>query len=232
MIKNIIILLFLLITFANGSLFNRNDSFSLFCWYQDSNDSLLYGCRTYVVFQDNIKCKLGLFDYQWWFVLFPDMYIDCTVKISNKPEKVIRCSDHFNDNQWISGIQHDTDLIQFYFPISEYYGQYDYFTVDVNDSFDLEFYGAGDSIMVGTFVHKEPDERGAVNIIARNAFIVEITNNNLLMIKSIRCNGRYKEIISAYLNYDLETFKKDQNWYGITFIENKQIINYLRIMKE
>jgi hypothetical protein len=95
------------------------------------------------------------------------------------------------------------------------YGKYDYFTVSVNDTLALQFYGAGDSTMVGTFVHKKPTVHGAINILARNAFIVELTNANPFRIKSIRCNGTHIKLLNSYLKFNLTRLKNNVAWYGI-----------------
>lgn len=200
-----------------------------FYWTQDSDEGDKNGCYGYTRInttgsQGSTTNHLSTFwlpTYQWWHELFPETYIECSVELTDGiPDRVTRGSDHFSNVPWFGGFGRtdSDDTLRFPFPLLPRgmpYGRYDYFTVDVNDTLDLEFYGAGDSIMVGTFVHKEPDSRGAVNIIGRNAIIVELTEGNPLRIHSIRCNGAFEPLISAYLGYDLTSLKESAAWYGI-----------------
>ncbi|MBN1759776.1 MAG: hypothetical protein JW863_15725 [Chitinispirillaceae bacterium] len=205
-----------------------------FFWTQDADESVLNGCYGYTKigeYSNEEKGYLSTFwlsGYTWWQQLFSNTYINIALNTElSQPAQITRASGHFQNTEWITGLrrQGSNDYIRFHFPVlplENSYGRYDYFTVDVNDTLDLEFYGAGDSIMVGTFVHKKPDERGAVNILGRNAIIVELTDANPLRIKSFRCNGTYKTLLNAYFQYDLNTFQKDKAWYGISIIDTLQ----------
>ena len=151
-----------------------------------------------------------------------------------KPTKITRCPDHFKNVEWITGIRTTAykDSVNFYFPLlpmNQNYGRYDYFTVDVDDSLDLEFYGAGDSIMVGTFVHKKPGPSGAVNILGRNAMIVEITKANPLRIKSFRCNGKMDSLLSVFLRFPLDSLKKDAAWYGLDILDTTSVTPRIKV---
>ena len=152
-------------------------------------------------------------------------YMSAIITISkNKPTAITNAPDHLENSEWFTGFKHrnSSDSICFYFPLlsmDKPFGRYDYFTVDVDSLLDLEFYGAGDSIMVGTFVHKKPDSIGAINILGRNAFIVELTNSNPLRISSIRCDGLFDSLITLYLKYNLDSLKKDAAWYGIDILD-------------
>jgi hypothetical protein len=172
--------------------------------------------------------------YTWWQTLFPQTYLTCAMDIQNsQPAAITRAPNHFSTVPWFTGFKR-TDTAQslkFLFPLlpqNTAYGRYDYFTVNADTGADLEFYGAGDSIMVGTFVDKKPASNGAVNILARNAFIVELTKSNPLRIRSIRCNGTFRDRISSYLGYPLTKLSKTAAWYGIDFIDtssNVQVIS-------
>lgn len=159
-------------------------------------------------------------------------YMPTIITFNNaKPNVINNCSDHFSNVEWFTGfkslVYNDSliisyDSIRFYFPLlplDQSYGRYDYFTIDVDDSCDLEFYGAGDSIMVGTFVHKKPDSLGVVNILGRNAFIVELTNSNPIRISSIRCDWKYDSLIKIFLQFPLDSLKKDATLYGIDILD-------------
>jgi hypothetical protein len=152
-------------------------------------------------------------------------YMPTEIVISKgKPSTITRAPDHFNNVDWFTGFKRagSTDSINFFFPLlpqGQNYGRYDYFTVDVDDSLDLEFYGAGDSIMVGTFVHKKPAPNGSINILGRNAFIVELTKSNPLRISSIRCNGAFDSLLTVFLKFPLDSLKVDAAWYGIDILD-------------
>ena len=132
--------------------------------------------------QNGYVSTFWLSGYTWWQKLFSNTYIKITLNTEpSQPTRVTRASGHFQNIEWLTGFHRDgsDDHIRFFFPIlpnGSGFGRYDYFTVDVNDTLDLEFYGAGDSIMVGSFVHKKPDNNGAVNILGRNAIIVELSD--------------------------------------------------------
>lgn len=210
-------------------------SFNSFFWTKDANEDVQRGCYGHTKTGEYSKDAGGylstfwLTNYEWWQKLFVNTYITITVRTEQgQPSQVTRASGHFEDVEWLTGFTRNgsDDNIRFFFPLhsqAKPFGRYDYFTVDVNDTLDLEFYGAGDSIMVGTFVHKQPDERGAVNILGRNAIIVELTDANPLRINTIRCNGEYKSLLNTYFNYDLDKFAKDKEWYGISITDTNNV---------
>jgi hypothetical protein len=204
-----------------------------FFWTQVSDSAQKTGCYGYTKLGDpaasptenRFASTFWFPTYGWWHALFPQSYLPCTMTISKaQPGIITRDPEHFSDIPWFTGFSRsDTaESIRFFFPLlpqTTTYGRYDYFTVDADSATDLEFYGAGDSIMVGTFVAKEPAANGAVDILARNAFIVELTQSNPLRISSIRCNGQFRDRISAFLGYDLSRFSKTAAWYGIDLID-------------
>lgn len=217
--------------------FSQGDAFKAFFWYKMNDDSLKHGCYGYLQIdsvssssdEDTYFSTLWL-TYEWWFLRFNGAYTSTKIIITkNKSSKITRCSDHFNDVEWFSSFKvvntSDTlpdDSLNFYFPMlpqGKAYGRYDYLTVDIDSLLDLEFYGAGDSIIVGTFVHKMPDSIGAVNILGRNAFIIELTQGNPLRISSIRCQGAFDSLLTLLLKFPLDTFKSDQDWYGINILD-------------
>lgn len=217
-----------------------------FFWTANSLDSLKYGCygysKTTSVITSETELRytsvIGLPRYEWWNAMFPSTRIKTEIAVSRRiPASVTRCPNHFRESEWITGVTHVNgdgrvvDSIRFIFPMlpaSIKYGRYDYFTVTVNDTLDLEFYGAGDSIMVGTFVDRRPSANGALNIIARNAIIVELTNGNNLRIKSVRFNGAFNEINFLYLGYDLNLFKSNQKMYGFDILKNAVSVSGIR----
>lgn len=228
--KTILILFFLS---SNLFAFSQNNAFKAFFWTQDStNDSIKKGCYGYNQIDSIYSTAEGskLFSlfwltYNWWHLRFKMAYMPAVITISKTaPAKVTRGGNHLLNSEWFTGFKHigTTDSIQFYFPLlpmSQSYGRYDYFTIDIDSLLDLEFYGAGDSIMVGTFVHKKPDARGAVQILGRNAIIVELTKANPLRIRSVRCDGKFDSLITLYLKYDLNTIKQNASWYGIDILD-------------
>lgn len=228
--KNFILII--LIT-TNLFAFSQNNAFKAFFWTQETDqDSLKHGCYGYnridSVYSTSKEFKLfSLFwlTYNWWHLKFKMAYMPAIITISkNKPTAITNGADHLKNSEWFTGFKRNdsSDSIRFYFPLlptNQPFGRYDYFTIDVDSLLDLEFYGAGDSIMVGTFVHKKPDDRGAINILGRNAFIIELTNSNSLRIKSVRCDGQFDSLITLYLKYDLDSLKKDAAWYGIDILD-------------
>ena len=169
--------------------------------------------------------------YDWWKNFFPGLYLSSSIIINeDDPPEIINKSEHLSDCAWFRGFERTDSAgyaLQFLFPLlpqNEQYGRYDYFTVKVDDTLNLEFYGAGDSIMAGSFVHKDPDSNGVVRILARNAFVVELTKSNPLRIKSIRCNAEFEEYLTWYLKYDLKKLKNGVAWYGMDFIDTSVTI--------
>lgn len=228
--KNFILIIFIT---TNLFAFSQNNAFKVFCWTQETNqDNFKRGCYGYnridSIYSTTEEFKLfSLFwlTYNWWHLKFKMAYMPATITISkNKPIAIKNGSDHLQNSEWFTGFKQNnsSDSIRFYFPllpINKSFGRYDHFTVDIDSLLDLEFYGAGDSIMVGTFVHKKPDAQGVINILGRNAFIVELTNSNSLRIKSVRCNGQFDSLITLYLKYNLNFLKKDAVWYGIDILD-------------
>lgn len=228
----VLLLLFLFSFNAHGVL-KVNYAFKAFFWTMDSAKSAnKNGCYGYSQVdsvqssdtEHNHYSSLWL-TYSWWHIRFKMSYMPIDLIYSKtKPQKITRCPNHFLNVEWISGINSTAykDSIRFYFPIlpmNQLYGRYDYFTVDVDDSLDIEFYGAGDSIMVGTFVHKKPDARGAVNILGRNAIIIELSKSNPLRVKSIRCDGKQDSLLNIFLRFPLDSLKKDMGWYGLDILD-------------
>ena len=211
---------------ADSSL-SKGTIFASFFWTQGANDSVKNGCHGYTKI-NSVSTETGRYSSTFWLSnsslwqkMFNNTYVTTVITTSNgKPAEITAASNHFSSVEWFTSFERtcSNDILQFYFPLLPQdagYGRYDFFTVKVNDTTDLEFYGANDSIMVGTFVHKKPHPTGAVNILARNAFIVELTNANPLRIKSIRCNGSYRSLLTAYLKFNLDTLKRNGAWYGI-----------------
>ena len=220
-----------------------NNAFKAFFWTMNtSNDTVKNGCYGYTQVdsiastETDTKLKSSFWlTYEWWHIRFKMSYMPTEVKISKaKPAAITRSPAHFVNTSWFTGFKRadSSDSIVFYFPMllqTQNYGRYDYFTVDVDSLCDLEFYGAGDSIMVGTFVHKKPDARGAVNILGRNAFIVELTKANPFRIKSVRCNGAFDSLISKYLKFPLDSLKKDAGWYGVDILDTLNTVPKIRV---
>lgn len=234
------IILFLLAFNVLGN-FNQGDAIKAFFWFKSNEDSLKHGCYGYLqVDSVTIESEKYCFStfwltYEWWFLRFSGDYAQTQITFnSSKPSCISQCSEHFSNVNWFSGFKLDdsSDSIRFYFPLQPQlseYGRYDYFVVDIDSLLDLQFYGAGDNIMVGTFVHKKPDSLGAVNILGRNAFIIELTNSNSLRISSIRCDGEYDSLISLYLKFSLDSLKRDMDWYGIDILEIPESIPKIRV---
>jgi len=248
------VLLFILL--INMVVFSEVQSsfLKIFAWYSvtTEKDTTKHGCYGFAKINMEKQGKTTLwFNYSWWNVLFPFTYLQCKTNISDiVPDStiILRKPDHFINTTWFNSFERlDTvnQEINFKFPIlpqGTKYGRYDYFSSKVDSLMDLEFYGAGDSIMVGTFVAKAPDSRGAINILGRNAFILELTNNNPLRIRSVRCNAKYDTLLIKYLNYDLKKFtsksadKNNIGWYGIDILESnfvdKIIIQGLKLINK
>lgn len=230
MFKKFFVLVFLFVSVVFA--FYPNNAFKAFFWTQGENDSLKHGCYGYAQIDSILTSpsvsklsSLLWLTYEWWFIRFKTSYVPTEITIHNtKPDAIVRCPNHFDNVEWFTGFSrtNSSDSIKFYFPLlplGQNYGRYDYFTVDVDSLLDLEFYGAGDSIMVGTFVHKQPDARGAVNILGRNAVIVELTNANPFRIKSVRCNGDFDSLLTIFLKFDLSSLKQGAKWYGIDLLD-------------
>jgi len=215
-----------------GSL-NPGDAFRAFFWTMDSaNDTAKSGCYGYnqidsIIPSQNSNKLLSSFwlTYDWWHLRFKMSYMPAEITLSDSiPVNISRSSNHFRDVKWFTSFKRtgSTDSITFYFPLlpqGQAYGRYDYFTIDVDSLLDLEFYGAGDSIMVGTFVHKEPAANGAVNILGRNVFIVELTQSNPFRISSVRCSGAFDSLLSIFLKFPLDSLKEDAAWYGVDILD-------------
>lgn len=240
-IPNIIIVLTIICCIFQISIaqvLGTGDAVYSFFWTQMSDSSVKNGCYGYVSVDSAVSTVTGtvygssmmLPAYKWWHDLFPSTYLRTEIQTSKRvPGAVSDAVTHFSDIEWFTGFTRSgtSESIRFYFPIlptGSIYGRYDYYTVDVDEETILEFYGAGDSIMAGSFVSKQPGSRGELNILARNAFIVELTQSNPLRIKSILCNGAHDSIISSFLGYDLSIFKQGAAWYGIDFISIVQNI--------
>lgn len=235
------LLLFIVISPVCGAM-APNNAFRAFFWTQDSAGDLKNGCYGYNQI-DSIASATGIdrlfssfwLTYDWWHLRFKMSYMPTEIVLSKgKPAAITRCSGHFKDVDWFTGFKRtgSTDSINFFFPLLSQemnYGRYDYFTVDVDASLDIEFYGAGDSIMVGTFVHKQPDARGAVNILGRNAFIVELTKSNPLRIKSIRCNGEFDSLLKVFLKFPLDSLKVGAAWYGVDILDTLTNVPRIRV---
>ncbi|MBN1578698.1 MAG: hypothetical protein JW913_19195 [Chitinispirillaceae bacterium] len=215
-----------------------------FFWTQEKDGGVKNGCYGNVKMDslssgesnERYFSTFWLPTYQWWHTMFPKTYLTTIMSISGRqPTAVSRASGHFSAIPWFEGFERTDssgNSMRFPFPLlpqASVYGRYDYFTVDVDDTLDLEFYGAGDSIMVGTFIHKKPNALGSVNIIARNAIIVELTKVNPLRIKSVRCNGFFEPLISHYLQYDLTKLKKNVAWYGVDLIDTSSKAPVIRV---
>lgn len=227
----------------------QGNKLAAFFWTQKAeNDSFKHGCYAYshVVGIDSssnnsVKYVSNFWlNYTWWKVLFGKTFVKIDILNSrSKPASCTQSLNHFNNIEWLTGFTDNItrDTIQFYFPllpVNINYGRYDYFTINVNDTVEIQFYGAGDSIMVGTFLHKNGDERGATKILGRNAIIIELTSSNVFRIKSVRFNAEYKDLINAYLKFDLNRFKSDEGWYGVDIIKDRPLsfkCEYIKIKK-
>ncbi len=228
---------------AQGPL-TRGLVFKAFYWTMDSDSSVKSGCYGYTKIDSAAQIPEGtrysssfwLPTYSWWHRLFTQTYLSTAIRITeSKPAAVTRSPGHFSNVPWLEGFERTDsagNAMRFLFPmlpITSSYGRYDYFTVDVNDTVDLEFYGAGDSIVVGTFVDKRPGPTGAIRIIARNAFVVELTNSNPVRIGSVRCNGSFEPLVSSYLGYDLKKLKQTAAWYGFDIMDTSSNVPKISI---
>lgn len=233
--------LFLFIINIYGG-FLPGNAFKAFFWFMSEEDSLKHGCYGYIYIDsvsssenEDIYHTSFWLTYDWWFLIFKGSYTPTNIILKkNKPDAISRGSNHFLNIEWFSGfyLANSNDSLIFYFPLINMqfeYGRYDYFTVDVDTLLDLEFYGAGDSIMVGTFTHKKPSPSGSVNILGRNAFIIELTKSNPLRIKSIRCNGEFDSLLFLFLKFPLDTFKTDACWYGVDILDTLSNIPMIAI---
>jgi hypothetical protein len=159
-------------------------------------------------------------------MIFHKVHFNCIITVrKNKPAEITRSSNHFSNIPWFESFERkdSLDIFKFYFPLlplNTLYGRYDYFTVDVDSVLDLEFYGAGDSIMAGTFVNKKPTNSGTIDIKARNAIIVELTNSNFTRIKRISFDSTHASFISTYMGYNFAKIANNSASYGIQIIDN------------
>jgi hypothetical protein len=231
-----ILLLAVLLSFQSliASSVPYGNKLSTFFWTQkEENDSLKYGCYAYshvtgIDSSDVSQLKYSSnfwLNYSWWKLLFGKTFVKIDILNSkSKPSSITQSPNHFDSIEWITGFTDNItkDTIQFYFPllpVGMSYGRYDYFTVSINDTVELQVYGAGDSIMVGTFLLKNGDSEGRIVLLGRNAIIIELTNSNVFRIKSVRFDAKYKDMINEYLKFDLNRFKSDEAWYGVDIID-------------
>jgi hypothetical protein len=221
---------------------NQKNAFKVFFWTASDVDTVKTGCYGYIQIDSISSSPTQNFyhtsfwlTYDWWFLRFEGAYVPATITCNKEQPSVITMSpDHFLNVEWFSGFKLDNtnDSLQFYFPLlpqTTNYGRYDYFMVDVDSLRELQLYGAGDSIMVGTFIQKKPGDNGGTVLLGRNAFIVELTDSNPFRIKSLRCQGNFDSLLNQYLKFPLDTLKKDAFWYGVDILDTISNIPRIKV---
>jgi hypothetical protein len=221
---------------------NQNSAFRAFFWTMDEKDTAKSGCYGYnqidsVASLSNEYKHFSSFwlTYDWWHLRFKMSYMPTEVTFSkSRPPAVTKASEHFSNVEWFTGFKRSSssDSISFYFPLlplTEHYGRYDYFTVDIDSILEIQFYGAGDSIMVGTFVDKRGNDRGGTLLLGRDAFIVELSDANPLRVGSIRCQGAFDSLITLYLKFPLDSLKKSATWYGVDILDTLSNVPKIKV---
>jgi len=134
----------------------------------------------------------------------------------NKPLNVKRCSKKFNSLEWVDSVyfryRGNEYNINFIFPlIQDMNNKYNFFEVGINDSMNFEFVFL-DSTVIGNVINNT----GRTRIFARDAFNLLLAENKFYL-KVIQIKGLYKNIVSEYLNFDLNVIDRNAEYYGIDF---------------
>ena len=216
---------------------SKDDSFSLFSWTRKQNDEFNYGynisSKIDTVFNNSdlteINASIFVENLPKWTELFPNSKKNLNITISNSiPQNIIRCSPNYKNCPWLNTLEfvtnNKTHKIQFFFPLPESdnsYKQYDYFTVEVNDSIHLQFQGVNDSIFMGSLLNNERRNEPDKWLIAKGAIMVLVSDNSPLKIKNIELFDSLN-LVSEYLGYNLSELNSTCDYYGLDFLESSE----------
>jgi hypothetical protein len=170
--------------------------------------------------------KFKILNCSWWLSLVANIFSSINLLFENtKPDSIGLCSSRFATTSWLHSINGSTDsngyVIRFYFPvlpIGQPYGRYDYFSIKLNDTMDIQFQSDADSVLTGSFISK----RGVgkpTKLYAKNAISIQTTSANPMRIRSIQINGAYEKLVSSYLGFDLSKLKTGAAFYGLDFVD-------------
>lgn len=218
---------------VDSSVLKNGDAIYSFFWTRSATGTNNYGYYGLVnIISGQTKSatdesigKFRLDRSSWWLKLVTNASSDITIVFQNeKPDSVSRCSGKFTSVPWFSTILGQTDtasyLMRFYFPIlpqTQSYRQYDFFSIRINDSTDLQFHAVSDTSFTGSFISNGVGK--ATTIRAKNAFTILTTTRNALRIKKIEINGAHESYASSYLGFDLSSLKNNAAYYGLDIID-------------
>lgn len=214
---------------ANGPALKIGDYFSSFFWAQFSGDSLHYGYYGLTTITGAVagtasttfSATLQMSNYPLSNGSTGTVNGPLNFVFDNsKPDSIGLCSSKFALVSWLHSIKNGTDAIRFYFPIlpiGQAYNLYDYFSIKLNDTMDLQFQGVADSVLAGSFISNVAGK--PATIYAKNAIAILTTSANVLRIRSIQINGAYEKLDSSYLNFDLAGLASSAAFYGIDVID-------------
>ncbi len=172
-----------------------------------------------------------------WLELITDRYADTRLVIDDrKPASVANCSDTYDACPWIRSISLILDGgardCRFEFPLLRQAGgfnQYDYFTITVDDSLDLQFHCVEDNVLMGSFLNTKYRDEPDRWLAGKAAIRALIDTASALGIGTIELDGRYRDLLQTYLGVNLNEFDPDADFYGIDFLDTAFTSSTIRI---
>jgi hypothetical protein len=228
--KKFLLIIILIFNLHADNLVKVGDYFFSYFWtMKDTTQSSGYYGLSVVSNQlddTNLLMKFKVTDLQWWqsVVSNPNKKIKMTFS-SSKPDSVEICSGKFSSALWIRSIWDSTgskadSSLRFYFPIipkSQSYNLYDYFSIKLNDTMNLQFQGIQDSVFMGSFIRRISGQ--PTYLYAKNAIAIVTTAANDLRIRSIQVNGKYEKLVSSYLKFHLSSLVDSAYYYGLDIVD-------------
>ena len=208
--------------------FKINDSLCAFSWTQIQTDTLKKGyySLTQIVGIDSTQTALTYSTEMrivrsfWW--QRPLGNVANAIKpmtlafIKNKPDSIRDCSPRFLSKLWTHTLSSPSQplpyTIRFYFPVlpmSENYYKFDYFTVTINDTMNLDFQCVADSIFIGSFTLNDVQSIKKTKIYAKDAIVLHTTKAQALRIGSVYVNSEHISLISQYIGLSLSALISD-----------------------
>jgi hypothetical protein len=226
-----LILLSFCLKIQSNPLIKVGDFFAPYFWTEASDTSKPVGYSGLIRVSDQINdtnflADFKIYDTQWWQGVVPDIHKKIKIIFSNqKPDSVTRCSEKFKSALWLRSFKDSTgskadSSLRFYFPIlprNQSYNLYDFFSIKLSDTMNLQFQGVQDSLLVGSFSRQVSGE--PTFLYAKNAIAIQTTAANSLRIKKVQILGKYEKYVSLYMHFRLSILVDNATYYGTESID-------------
>ncbi len=214
--------------------FSAGQNISFFAWKRDAaqeQNAGYYGLteitRVASAAADTIEAVTEIQGMPFWLELITSRFADTRLVIDHhKPATVKNCSQKYETCRWLRSVRLTLDAgerhCRFEFPLlnqPDAFNQYDYFTVQVNDSLDLQFHAVADSLLMGSFLNTQYRSDPDKWLCGKAAVRIRTDAATALGVRYIELDARYRDLLAIYTGLDIHQFDQNAAFFGVELLD-------------